>query len=50
MMEQIGVGAADLGGDRLQCDGLRPVGQKQAPGRFERDGTAFLGGEALAAY
>ena len=48
MVEQIGVGLADLGGHRLQRHRLRPVLDQQPARRLERGGAAFLGGEAFA--
>jgi len=50
MVEEVGMGSADLGRDRFQSDGLGAVGQQQAARGFERDRSAFLRGEAFAAY
>ena len=50
MVEQIGVGPADLRRDRLQGHRLRSVGEQQLARGLERGGAAFFGAQAFAAY
>ncbi len=50
MMQQVGVGPADLGCNRLQGDGLRAPFDQEPPCRVERGGPAFLRVEAFSTY
>ena len=50
MMKQVGVCAADLGGDRLQGHRLGPVGEKEAPRRFDRSRAALFGAQSFPSY
>ena len=50
MMQQIGVGAADPRGDRLQRHRLRALGQKQVAGRLERGASARFLAQSPALY
>jgi hypothetical protein len=50
MVKQIGVSPADLGGDRLQGHGLRPLFNQQPARRGERRGAALFGTEAGSSY
>ena len=50
MVEQVGVGAADLRGDRLQGHRLRPLVEQQLARRGEGGGAAFFGGQARTSY
>ena len=50
MMEQVGVGPADLGGDGLQRHGRGPLGQEELPRGFERGGAAFFRAQARPLY
>ena len=43
MVEQVGVGSADLGGDGLECHRLGTVGKEQAPSGLDRRRSAFFG-------
>ena len=47
MMEQVGVGSADLRRDRLERHGLRPLLEQQLAGRVEGGRAAFFGAEAF---
>jgi len=47
MMEKIGVRPADFGGDRFEGDGLRTMGNQQAPGRVDGGGSAFFRAQSL---
>jgi len=48
MVQKIGMGATDFSGDRLQRDGLRPVGEEQVPCRIDRGRAALFGGQSFA--
>jgi hypothetical protein len=50
MVQEISVGPADFARNRLECHGLRPLLDQQAPGRFQRGGTAFFGVQAFTGY
>ena len=50
MVEQIGVGAADLGGYGLERDRLRAIAEEQAARGLERGGPARFRAEASATY
>jgi hypothetical protein len=50
MMEQVAVGLADPGTDRLQSHRLRPRFDQKGPRRLQRGGAAFFGGEAFTRY
>jgi hypothetical protein len=50
MMEQVGVGAADLGSDRLQRNGLRSLLEQQPRSGVERGGPALFRAEAPPSY
>ena len=50
MVEQIGVGLADLGRHRLQRHRLRALLDQQRARRLERGGAALFGGQAFASY
>ena len=50
MVEQVGVGPADLRGDGLERDGLWALLEQQLARGFERDGAALFGVEAFRAY
>jgi hypothetical protein len=50
MMEQVGMGAADLRGDGLERNGLRPLLEEKQPRRFECGGAAFFGAKAFPSY
>ena len=50
MMEQIGVGAADLRRDRLQGDRRRSLGEQQLARGLERGGPAFFRAQACSSY
>ena len=48
MVEEVGMGSADLGRDRFQSDGLGAVGQQQAARGFDRGGPAFFRAQSFA--
>ena len=50
MMEQVGVGPADLGRNGFQRDRLRTLLEQKFARRGEGGGTAFFRGEARASY
>ena len=50
MMEQIGVGPADLRGDRLQASPPRAIGEQQLARGLERGGPAFFRAQAGPSY
>jgi hypothetical protein len=50
MVEEIGVGPADLGRDRLERDRLRSLFEQQLPGGRESDGAAFFRAKAGSSY
>ena len=50
VVEEIGMGAADLGGDGLERDRLRAVAEEQAARGLERGGPARFRAEASAVY
>ena len=50
VVEQIGVGPADFGGDGFQRDRLWALLDQQAASRLKRGGPAFPGVEAFATY
>ena len=48
MVEEVGMGSADLGCDRFQSHGLGAVGQQQAARGFDRGGPAFFRAQSFA--
>jgi len=50
MMEQIGVGPSDLGGDGLERNRLRPAFEQDSARGIERGGPAFLRAQAFSSY
>ena len=48
MVEQIGVGPADFGGDRLQGYRLRTIGNQQPARRIDRGRSAFFRAQSFA--
>ena len=50
MVEQIGMGAADAGGNGLQGHRLRALGEQERPGGVERGRAALLLAQAAAFY
>ena len=50
MVKQVGVGPADLRGDRLQRHGLWALVEQQLTRSFQRGGSALFGVQAFTAY
>ena len=50
MMQQVGMGTADLSGDCLQRDGLRPSFEQKPARGLDRGGTALFRAEASSSY
>jgi len=50
MMEQVGVGPSDLGGDRFERHRLRPAFEQDSARGIERGGPAFLRAQAFSSY
>jgi len=50
VVQKIGMGAANLCGDSLERDGLRPLVEQQLTRRGEGGGAAFFGGQARTSY
>ena len=50
MVEQIGVGAADLRRNRLQGDGLRALAEQELTSGLDRGGPARFGAKAFTCY